>query len=86
MTLMVTQGGEPMKDQRLGIRLFKDAASVPARYRIRRELEPKYGWGWFIYYGGKKIQDTWSCRNGYKSPGSALNYLVKFNKWRSHHD
>lgn len=76
-SLVVTRNGKILKDQRRGIRMFKDAAASPPRYRIvyeptgGRDGTPK----WFLYHGGRLVIDTLSLATGYNNPAGILTWL-----------
>lgn len=69
MSLIVTQDGKPLPDQRLGVRLFKDACHGD-RYRIVRK-----GFGWIIYYRGNRILDTREMQQGADNPGILIDQV-----------
>jgi len=68
----------PLCDQRLGVRLFKDAASTKERYRI---TWARGCGGYIVYHNGNRILDTRAMRRGTENPGVLIDEIKRIRKW-----
>lgn len=75
--LVVTEGRVEYPNQKLGIRLFKDAASGTDRYRIYMTG----GGRWFVSHNGRWICDTPEMVHGASNPGVLIDQIRRIRGW-----
>lgn len=77
-SLVVTMSGRPVRDQGLGVRLFKDAARTTGPcYRIAYDrLMQRYR----LYHGGRVVVDDHRIELGMVSVADVLNWLAAYHQ------